>query len=258
MAAKREIMCCIWSDARVVRRCSSGFEWTTVNAGEFFYFGDSNEVGFKYDSTAKTLQIVALSGVGVTLGSFSATAQGSGIMVTSGQTVAVYGDDGGVGIGASGGTYKTFESRLLITTSTSSNANISGGRDYLRIQGVANTASKLAGNYGHMDVAGSATVYGGAGVRAVVDLASGSTIASGKYIGSIMLDSNDLGGVHTGKAACIIAPKPAGGALFDAFARFEGNGTIATQASGVLVLTKKITIIDESGNTCYIPAGTFE
>jgi len=49
--SKRENMSSSYNDARVLRRCSSGFDWNTVNTNESFYFGDNNEVSFKYDGT---------------------------------------------------------------------------------------------------------------------------------------------------------------------------------------------------------------
>ena len=47
--AKRENMSSVWQDARVLRRCASGFDWNTFNDSEYLYFGDDNDASFYAD-----------------------------------------------------------------------------------------------------------------------------------------------------------------------------------------------------------------
>lgn len=144
------------------------------------------------------------------IGTFSSSTAGYGVQLKADRTrgMGVYGDDGGAAV--STGTLSAGLFRTLITAAVTTST-------WAGIQGqvkMVNTATPdwAAGVWGYAESSGtSKTVKNLFGVRATVDAPSGITIASGGRVAGLVIDSIDLGGTHTGKAACMYLPAPGTG-----------------------------------------------
>lgn len=164
---------------------------------------------------------------------YQANADGSGAPLSSSRTAAVrfFADTGGL---TTTGNIRNVLARTLIGTAQSAAGTITSMTGQLKT--VANfTGSWAGGLWGYFESSGTVTltpsnaIYG---VRATVDVPSGTTIASGKYVAALVLDSVDMGGTHTGKAVAIYARSAATG-NFDAFLALDASSEfLTTQATG--------------------------
>ena len=79
-------------------------------------------------------------------------------------------------------------------------------------------------------------------INAQIDVPSGATITSGKYVSAIGIGTCDLGGTHTGKAA-VLQTIPCAAGAFDYFGVFYEPGSCCT------IVSKSITT---KGTTAYV------
>lgn len=148
----------------------------------------------------------------ILVGKFSSVA-GVGIKVSAARTAAlkVHGDDGNAILAT--GTFRALQGRLLITA-------VHTGGTFCGIQGQVKqiatatgaTPDFAAGVWGYAETVGTQTAKNLFGVRATIDVPSGTTIASGGRVGALCLDSIYAGGTHTGKAVCVFVGTPNDGA----------------------------------------------
>lgn len=169
----------------------------------------------------------------VAVGEFSSsTANAANMALSSARTKAfdVCADDGSAALTA--GSYQAVRSRVLLAKAISSgDISVQGLLGQLKI--VANVASSayLSGVRGYLEVNG-ASVSSAAGVRGMIDVPSGATIATSCYASAFMACSNDLGGTHDGKAVALHVPNPVSG-TWDAFlALGDATGCIADTGAG--------------------------
>lgn len=151
-------------------------------------------------------------GYDLTIGVWASAAAGSGIALSSAKTKAVdvCCDDGGAALSATA--YRAIRSRMLLTAAQSGDCSPYGIQGHLKNTAADTTTGNKAGVWGYYEAASGATVAtNSAGVNAMIDVPSGATIAASAVVAAIQCTSNDLGGTHTGKAACIHAPNPVAG-----------------------------------------------
>jgi hypothetical protein len=152
-----------------------------------------------------------------------ANTDGSGLPVSASRTanVRIHGDTGGL---TTTGSVRNVVSRLLIGTAQTAHGTITSLQG--QVKAVAScTGDYIAGVWGYFESSGTLTLTPGnaiCGVRATVDCPSGTTIASGKLVAGLLIDSIDLGGTHTGKAVGIYARDAATGS-FDAFLALDAS-----------------------------------
>ena len=195
-------------------------------------------------------------GYDVEIGTWSSATAGIGRPVNSTRTkiLDVCGDDEGKALSATA--YRAIRGRLLLTYAQSGDLSPYGIQGHLKNTAVDTSTGNKAGVWGYYEAGSSATVAANsAGVHAMIDVPTGATI--GGTIGALQCCSNDLGGTHTGKAACIHCPNPVAG-TWDFFAIF-GDTTGATAAGGAGTCTitggwVKIAV-RVGATTYYIPAG---
>lgn len=60
--SKNTLMLSEWADTRMVRRCASGYDWNTINDGEYLYFGNDQDASLYADGIGvKLIGILALT-----------------------------------------------------------------------------------------------------------------------------------------------------------------------------------------------------
>ena len=190
------------------------------------------------------------------IGTWSSATAGIGRPLNSSRTkiLDVCADDEGKALSATA--YRAIRGRLLLTYAQSGDLSPYGIQGHLKKTAVDTSTGNKAGVWGYYEAGSSATVAANsAGVHAMIDVPTGATI--GGTIGALQCCSNDLGGTHTGKAACIHCPNPVAG-TWDFFAIF-GDTTGATAAGGAGTCTitggwVKIAV-RVGATTYYIPAG---
>ena len=190
------------------------------------------------------------------IGEFASATAGKGQALSSSRTAAfrVYADDGQSALTA--GTYRGGISRLLLKTAVTAGVTAAGFQAQIKV--AANAAVDwLCGLWGYAEASGAA-VSDIAGVRATVDIPAGCTISTGKKAAGLIIDSIDLAGTHTGKAAMIYAPSPTSGS-WDFLLALGGTptGVIATKSSAMSLLSATDRLIIQDGTvTKYIPVVT--
>ena len=182
-----------------------------------------------------------------------------GIMIsgsTSTRASAVYSDDAGAALPA--GSYAGFESRLLTTIAAAASTSFTGVLGHYR--NVADTQvaqDNVSGVWAYNENSGTGSVGGGTsllytGLRAQIDVPSGMTIASGKYVSAIGVGYCDLGGTHTGKAT-VLQTTPCAAGVFDYFGVFYETGSCqAKGAKTVGTVTYLLPVVTPDGATGYI------
>jgi len=172
---------------------------------------------------------------------------------TSTRAAAIYSDDAGAAIPA--GSYVGLESRTLLTTAITTNTSVHGLQGHLRnVASQDNTGGwggNMAGVWAYNETSGTATVGASAnqifgGLNAAIDVPSGCTIASGKYVCAIGVGLCDLGGTHTGKATVLQVVNPAAG-HFDYFAVINDTGVCTTVDPSMSNNTRWLPIICPGG-----------
>ena len=205
-----------------------GLEWKR-KSGNIVYQGSSGDIQF---------------------GQFSSATGGYGLQVKTTRTAIhrVYADDAGAVI--TSGTYRAGIFRTLLTAAHTAIGTVCGLQ--AQIKSVASiTVDWAVGLWGYAEMASSKTVTGVlAGVRATVDIPTGSVIAAASRAAALVLDSINLGGTHTGDAVCIYVPNPGAGS-WDFFIDFgSAPGCIVADTSNLpAAATHKI--------KCRINATTF-
>jgi hypothetical protein len=230
-------------DTRLLSRCARGYDWNTFNDSEYMYFGSSNDASLSYDGTNNLLKVSLTSPAVFSVGAFSSSTVGSGIAISSTRTKAfdVLGDDGGVALTA--GSYQVIRGRMLVKTAiTTGDISINAVLGHTKIAVNTATGSYTSGVRGYVEVGGLFSTTSAAGVRGMVDIPTGATIASGAVVSALQADSNDLTGTHTGKAVAVSVPNPVAG-TWDAFASFgsatgclAGNTTRGADADSLLII----------------------
>jgi hypothetical protein len=168
------------------------------------------------------------AGADVIVGTWSSATAGIGKAVTSSRTkiVDICADDNGSALSATA--YRATRSRMLVTAAKSGDYSGFGLQGHYKNTAADTSTGNKAGLWGYYEAGSAATVAANsAGVYAMIDVPSGGTI--GGTIGGLQVCSNDLGGTHTGKAACIHMPNPVSG-TWD-FAMIFGDATGATVAN---------------------------
>jgi len=197
-------------------------------------------------------------GYDITVGTFSSATAGHGKKLSSSKTKSldILCDDGGALLG-SGTPVRAARNRMLVTYAQTGEAVAYGNQSQIKITSDCSAATGFfAGIWGYAElVSGGKPSNKTAGVNAMIDVPSGATIPASCYASGVLVSSYDLGGTHTGKAVGMHISTPRTGA-FDAAFKFDTSSGITTQAGGTLTITKKIAIVDDAGNTIYIPAGT--
>jgi hypothetical protein len=194
------------------------------------------------------------AGADLIIGTWSSATAGFGKAVTANRTkiLDVCADDNGSVLSATA--YRATRSRMLITAAKSGDYSGFGLQGHYKNTAADTSTGNKAGLWGYYEAGSAATVAANsAGVYAMIDVPSGGTI--GGNVGALQCCSNDLGGTHTGKAACIHCPNPVSG-TWD-YALIFGSATGATAAnthsidSHALAFVIKIMV----GSTdAYIPA----
>lgn len=189
------------------------------------------------------------------VGEFSSSTVGKGLPLSSTRTALfrVYGDDGGVAMTA--GTYRSGIARMLVKTAVTIGATICGFMGQVKVAANA-SVDWLCGLWGYAEVSG-ASVSNICGVRATVDIPSGATIATGKVAAGLIVDSIDLSGTHTGKAAAIHVPNPGAG-TWDSLMKLGATtgGTSAGSTKSTPATVNIWLVFDVDGTTYYVPAYT--
>ena len=175
---------------------------------------------------------------------------------TSTRAAAVYADDAGAALPA--GSYAGFESRLLTTIAAAANTSITGALGHFRNVAATQVAQdNTSGVWAYNENSGTGTVGSSTsslytGLRAQIDVPSGVTIASGKYVSAIGVGYCDLGGTHTGKAT-VLQTTPCAAGAFDYFGVFYETGScVAKGAKTVGTVTYLLPVITPDGATGYI------
>jgi hypothetical protein len=172
---------------------------------------------------------------------------------TSTRASAIYADDAGVALIA--GSYVGFESRTLLTAAIVANTSVHGIQGHLRnVSSQDNTAGwggNIAGVWAYNETSGTGTVGGSinqifGGLNAAIDVPSGCTIASGKYVCAIGVGLCDLGGTHTGKATVLQVVNPSAG-HFDYFAVLNDTGSCTTVDPSMSNNTRWLPVICPGG-----------
>lgn len=149
----------------------------------------------------------------ILVGKFSSVA-GPAIKVSAARTAAlkVHGDDGGAIL--TSGVFRALQGRLLITAVHTGNSTFCGVQGQIKQIALATGAvyDFAAGVWGYAETVGTQTAKNLFGVRATIDVPSGTTIASGGRVGALCLDSIYAGGTHTGKMVGIYLGTPLDGA----------------------------------------------
>jgi hypothetical protein len=167
-------------------------------------------------------------GADVIIGDWSSSTAGIGLPLNTGRTkiLDVCCDDAGGALSATA--YRAVRARTLITAAKSGDFSCYGLQGHLKNTAADTSTGNKAGLWGYYEAGTAATIAANsAGVYAMIDAPTGSTI--GGTVGAIQLSSNDLGGTHTGKAACIHSPNPVAG-TWD-YAWIFGDTTGATTAN---------------------------
>lgn len=167
-------------------------------------------------------------GYDLTIGVWSSATANNGVVLSSAKTKAVdvCCDDGGAALSATA--YRALRGRMLVTAAQSGDCSSYGIHGHLKNTAADTTSGNKAGVWGYYEAGAAATVAANsAGVHAMIDVPSGATIAG--TIGALQCSSNNLGGTHTGKAACIHCPNPVSG-TWD-YAMIFGDTTGATTAN---------------------------
>jgi len=152
-----------------------------------------------------------------------ANTDGKGMAISSTRTalMRIFSDTGG---SSTTGNIRGVVSRTLIGTAQTAAGTISALVG--QVKSVKNFAGDwVAGLWGYFEASGTLTLTPAnaiCGVRATIDAPSGVTIASGKQLAALVLDSVDLNGTHTGKAVGIYA-RNAGAGAFDAFLSLDAD-----------------------------------
>ena len=168
------------------------------------------------------------AGYCMSIGEFSSTAVVARNMLKSTRTklLDVCADDGGAALSATA--YRAMRGRLLITAAQSGDCSQFGVQGHLKNTAADTSSGNKAGVWGYYEAGAAATIAANsAGVYAMLDAPTGATI--GGTVGALQCCSNDLGGTHTGKAACIHCPNPVAG-TWD-YALVFGDTTGATTAN---------------------------
>ena len=175
---------------------------------------------------------------------------------TSTRSSAIYSDDAGAALPA--GSYAGFESRLLTTIAAAANTSFTGALGHYRNVAATQVAQDNAsGVWAYNENSGTGSVGSSTstlytGLRAQIDVPSGMTIASGKYVSAIGVGYCDLGGTHTGKAT-ILQTTPCAAGVFDYFAVFyEAGSCVAKGAKTVGTVTYLLPVVTPDGATGYI------
>jgi hypothetical protein len=162
------------------------------------------------------------------VGTFSSTASVSGNALNSSKTKLVDFCADSAGAALSATSYRTLRSRLLINYAQSGDCSMFGLQGQIKNTAADTSTGNKAGVWGYYEAVSGATVAANsAGVYAMIDVPSGATI--GGTIGGLQVCSNNLGGTHTGKAACIHCPNPVSG-TWD-YGLIFGDTTGATAAN---------------------------
>lgn len=151
-------------------------------------------------------------GADLIVGTFSSTTAGIGKQLgpTSAKTkiVDICADDNGEALAAT--SYRVTRTRMLVTAAQSGNVSLAAEQAQLKNTGVDTTSGNKTGIWGYYEAGTAATIAANSsGVRACLDAPTGSTIAG--TVGALQIDSQDLGGTHTGKAGMIHSPDPLAG-----------------------------------------------
>lgn len=168
------------------------------------------------------------TGADVIVGTWSSSTAGIGKTLTSAKTkiVDVCADDNGGALSATA--YRAIRARMLATAAKSGDYSGFGLQGHYKNTAADTSTGNKAGLWGYYEAGSSATIAANsAGVYAMLDAPSGSTI--GGTVGGLQICSNDLGGTHTAKAACIHCPNPVSG-TWD-YGLIFGSATGATAAN---------------------------
>lgn len=175
---------------------------------------------------------------------------------TSTRAAAVYADDAGAALPA--GSYAGFESRTLLSIATTTVSSVAGVEAHLRnVATQTSNGGNIAGLWAYNENSGTISVGGTtsqlySAINAQIDVPSGVTIASGKYVSAIGVGGCDLGGTHTGKAA-LIQTIPCAAGAFDYFGVFyEAGSCVAKGAKTVGTVTYLLPVVTPDGATGYI------
>jgi hypothetical protein len=192
-------------------------------------------------------------GYNMSVGTFSSTASVSENKLNSAKTksVGIYADCGGAALSATA--YRAAQSRLLINYAQSGDCSMYGIQGHLKNTAADTSTGNKAGVWGYYEsVSGATVAANSAGVYAMIDVPSGATI--GGTIGGLQVSSNDLGGTHTGKAACVHMPNPVAGTWDFAFVWGDTTGATAANTHSIDSHALNFIIKVRVGNTAgYIP-----
>lgn len=167
------------------------------------------------------------------IGEFVSAAAGSGMVISSSRTAGfrIYADDGAAALTA--GSYRAGISRMLVVNAiTTGDISIFGFQGQIKVKANVASSGHLAGLWGYAEISG-ASVSNVAGVKAMIDVPSGATVASGAVASGLMIVSNDLGGTITGDTAMIHVPNPVSGTWEYAFVFGSAPGAIVTDTSNL-------------------------
>jgi hypothetical protein len=195
-------------------------------------------------------------------GDMSGDAVGMGVALDSADGkkhfgLAVFGDDAGTELSA-GWVSSIFGSYVIYTAVTPSvNLSAFGVAGQLHIGASVSTIGNLAGVYGVVEGDGSETITGNAfGVLAGFTLGASQTLASGYYMGGIMVGGSN-NGTTTGLVVGMFMQNPSGN-QFDAAFAFGQDSQMAGVVTAAAVSgsnTHKLKVY-AGGTLYYIPMYT--
>jgi hypothetical protein len=168
------------------------------------------------------------AGYVMSIGEFSSTAvvARNALKTTRTKLLDVCADDAGTALSATA--YRAARGRFLVTAAKSGDYSAFGVQGHYKNTAADTSTGNKAGVWGYYEAGAAATIAANsAGVYAMLDAPTGATI--GGTVGALQCCSNDLGGTHTGKAACIHCPNPVAG-TWD-YALVFGDTTGATTAN---------------------------
>lgn len=253
------------------------FRWRGGGAGVIFYdnipivFGSNADASILYDETTHDRLEITCAAIDLdgnvtlahtdhtlTLAALAASADGSGVAISSSRTQALvaFGDTGSAALTA--GTYRTGRARMLVGTAPGAAAiHVFGMEAELKATANVNAATgDLAGLKASFESITGVTVGDHtSALVAQIDAPTGATIAAGAVLSAIHVTDGDLGGTHTGDAAVFDFEAPSAGA-YDYWAVFEASCGMTTQAGGSLTITDKILVKSTGGNDRFIAVGT--
>ena len=194
------------------------------------------------------------------VGKFVSADVGSGWVISSDRTKAVYvcADDGASAHTA--GMYRASESRLLINNAiTSGNISIYGHANHLKINASVATSAWLGGAYGYCEVVAGKTVSNAAGVVGAYELPATAVQAANTVGAAFTAVSTSVGGTHTGQVAVMHVSTPVAG-TWDAAFSFDSattTGALAVKSTALSGLSASHRIlVNIAGTVGYIPVLT--